>query len=85
VHVVGFLVFGLLIGGVTSTLVAIKPAGGWGVSMLCGVLGALIGGFFGRVAGLYGDGEPTAFVMALLGAFALVAVYHTAVARRRAV
>ena len=83
-HVVGFMVFGLLIGGVTSMLVVKKPVGGWGLSMLCGLAGALIGGFFGRLSGLYGDAEPAAFVLSLLGAFALVALYHAAVARHGA-
>jgi uncharacterized membrane protein YeaQ/YmgE (transglycosylase-associated protein family) len=82
-HVLGFLLFGLLIGGVTSTLVARTSPAGRGVSMLCGVAGAMVGGFFGRIAGLYGDGEPAAFVMSLLGSFALVVVYHAATARRR--
>jgi uncharacterized membrane protein YeaQ/YmgE (transglycosylase-associated protein family) len=83
VHVVGFVLFGLLIGVVTRMLVAGKTAGGWVLSMLGGIGGALFGGFLGRVLGLYGDAEPVAFVMALLGAFALVTIYHVVAARRQ--
>ena len=81
-QIVGFVLFGLLIGAVTNTLVATEAKGQWSVSMLCGIAGATVGGFFGRVAGLYGDAEPAGFVMALLGAFTLVAVYHAVLARR---
>jgi uncharacterized membrane protein YeaQ/YmgE (transglycosylase-associated protein family) len=81
VHVVGFVLFGLVIGVVARMLVGGKSPGGWGPSMVSGAVGAMLGGFFGRFAGLYHDREPAGFVMALLGAFALVAVYH--VARRR--
>jgi uncharacterized membrane protein YeaQ/YmgE (transglycosylase-associated protein family) len=81
-HWVGFLVFGMLIGAVVRVLVAGK-AGGWRVSILIGAGGAMIGASLGRVGGFLDDSEPSAFVMSLLAAFALVAVYHAIVARRR--
>jgi uncharacterized membrane protein YeaQ/YmgE (transglycosylase-associated protein family) len=82
-HVVGFVLFGLLIGLLAHRLVSGKARGPWGVSMAVGTSGSLLGGFFGRPTGLYGDAEPTGFTMALLGAFVLVTLYHTLARRRR--
>jgi len=79
-HVIGFVLFGILIGLLANRLAS---SGARGVSMGVGASGSLLGGFFGRPTGLYGDAEPAGFTMALLGAFVLVAVYHTLARRRR--
>lgn len=80
-YFVGFLLFGTLIGGAIRMLVA-ERAGGWSISMISGAGGALLGGLLGR-GQLHGDREPAGFVLSLLGAFALVAVYHAVAATRR--
>ncbi len=78
----GFVLFGTLIGGVVRLIVA-RRAGGWWVSTLGGGCGALLGGILGRRGGLVGDLESAGFVMSVLGAFAVVAVYHWIASRRR--
>ncbi len=35
------------------------------VRILLGIVGALIGGFLGRLIGWYGDGDPVGFIMAM--------------------
>lgn len=88
-HIIGFLVFGLLIGAVGRLLVTRQTPdrGGWAPAMLCGVCGGLLGGFFGGffgdAGGLYRNGDQAAFVLALLGAFLFVGVYLAAAALRR--
>jgi uncharacterized membrane protein YeaQ/YmgE (transglycosylase-associated protein family) len=82
VEFVGFLLFGTLIGAVVRLLVAGR-AGGWGVSILSGAGGALLGALLGRSGALRGDLDSGGFVASLLGAFTLVAVYHAAAAARR--
>jgi hypothetical protein len=42
----------------------------------------MLGGYFGRVLGLYREGEPAGFIMSLLAAIALVVVYHSFESRR---
>jgi uncharacterized membrane protein YeaQ/YmgE (transglycosylase-associated protein family) len=71
----GFVLFGTLVGGAVRMLVAGR-AGGWWASILGGGCGALLGGFLGRNAGLLEDLESAGFVMSILGAFAVVIVYH---------
>lgn len=81
-HIILFLVFGLFVGAIARWIVPGREPGGWVVSMLLGVGGSILGGFFGRVAGLYREGQPAGFLMSLLGAIALVAVYHAITSRR---
>ena len=83
-HIILFLLFGLVVGALARWIVPGREPGGWVVSMLLGVGGSLVGGFFGRLVGLYREGQPAGFVMSLLGAVALVAVYHVATTGRRA-
>ena len=78
-----FLVFGLVVGAVARLIVPGKEPGGWIISMILGVAGSFLGGLLGRTFGLYREGEPAGFVMAVVGAIILVVAYH-AIARRRA-
>jgi uncharacterized membrane protein YeaQ/YmgE (transglycosylase-associated protein family) len=82
-HILMFLLFGLVVGAIARWIVPGTEPGGWVVSMLLGIGGAMLGGFFGRVVGLYREGQPAGFVMSLVGAVALVAVYHSVTAGRR--
>ncbi len=82
-HVILFLLFGLVVGALARWIVPGREPGGCIVSMLLGVGGALLGGFFGRAVGLYRPGQPAGFVMSLLGAIVLVAIYHALAVRRR--
>jgi len=85
VHLIAFLIFGLIVGALARLIVPGREPGGWVISMLLGIGGAFLGGFLGRLIGLYREGEPAGFIMSLIGAIILVAVYHAAVVRRRAV
>ncbi len=78
-----FLVFGLVVGALARFLVPGRENGGWGLSLVIGVAGALLGGFIGRFMGFYREGEAAGFLMSLFGAIVLVAGYH-ALARNRA-
>ena len=82
-HIILFLLFGLVVGVIARLIVARRERGGWVVSMLLGVGGSLAGGFFGRIVGLYGEAQPAGFVMSLLGAVALVAIHHAITTGRR--
>jgi uncharacterized membrane protein YeaQ/YmgE (transglycosylase-associated protein family) len=81
-HFIVFLVFGLIVGALARFVVPGREPGGWVISMILGVGGALVGGYLGRVVGLYREGEPAGFVMSLLSAIALVVVYQMFMNRR---
>jgi len=82
-HLILFLLFGLIVGAIARFLVPGREPGGGLVSMGIGIAGAFLGGFLGRAIGLYREGEPTGFFMALLGAILLVVAYHAVRMRRR--
>ena len=81
-HLILFLIFGLIVGALARLIVPGRERGGWIVSMLLGILGSFVGGMIGRGLGIYRDGQAAGFIMSLLGAILVVVVYH-AIAKRR--
>lgn len=81
---IGWIVFGLIVGLVAKLLMPGRDPGGFIITGLLGIAGALIGGFLGRALGFYGANEPAGFIMSVVGAILLLMVYRF-VARPRAV
>ena len=81
-HLIVFLIFGLIVGALARFIVPGKESGGWLVSLVLGVVGSIAGAFLGRAMGFYREGEPAGFIMSLVGGILLVIVYD-AFARRR--
>jgi len=80
--ILGWIVFGLIVGAIAKLLMPGRDPGGIIVTMVLGIVGALLGGFIGRALGLYGDGEPAGFIMAVLGAIAVLLIYRMSIGRR---
>jgi uncharacterized membrane protein YeaQ/YmgE (transglycosylase-associated protein family) len=74
--VIGWIVFGLIVGAIAKLLMPGKDPGGFIVTILIGIAGALVGGFVGRAVGLYREGEPAGFFMAVLGSILLLFLYR---------
>jgi uncharacterized membrane protein YeaQ/YmgE (transglycosylase-associated protein family) len=78
-----WVLFGLVIGVVAKLLTPGREPGGFVVTTLLGIGGALVGGFLGRAIGLYPSYESTGgFFMSILGAVILLGVYNLVVSRR---
>lgn len=73
---------GLVIGVIAKLLMPGRDPGGFIVTILLGIAGALIGGFVGRALGFYREGEPAGWMMSILGAIILLALYRMMVRRR---
>jgi len=80
--IIGWIVFGLIVGAIGKLLMPGRDPGGFVVTILLGIAGALLGGYLGRFLGLYGEGEPAGFVMAVLGSIVLLIIYRFTFARR---
>ena len=80
--VLGWILFGLVVGAIAKLLMPGRDPGGFIVTILLGIAGALLGGFLGGALGLYGEGEAAGFLMSLLGAIALLLIYRLAIGRR---
>ena len=74
--VLGWILFGLVAGVIAKLLMPGKDPGGFIVTILLGIAGALLGGFLGRAMGLYGEGEPVGMFVSILGAILLLALYR---------
>ena len=83
--ILGWIVFGLVIGALAKLVMPGRDPGGIIVTMLLGIVGSLLGGFIGQALGLYGPGDPAGFFMSLLGAILLLVIYRMAIGRRRTV
>jgi uncharacterized membrane protein YeaQ/YmgE (transglycosylase-associated protein family) len=80
--ILSWIVFGLVIGIIAKLLMPGKDPGGFIVTILLGVAGALVGGFIGRAMGFYGPGQSAGWLMSILGAIILLALYRMLVRRR---
>jgi len=80
--VIGWIVFGLIVGALAKLVMPGRDPGGIIVTMLLGIAGALLGGFLGRAMGFYGPGEAAGFLMSFLGAVVLLVLYRMLTRRR---
>ena len=80
--ILGWILFGLVVGIVAKLLMPGKDPGGFIVTIILGIVGALLGGFLGRMLGLYREGEPAGFIGATLGAILVLWIYRMATRRR---
>ena len=82
-HVIGHMIFGLIVGIIAKWIFPGPQPGGIIVTILLGIAGAWLGGFIGRALGWYGPGHPAGFIMAIVGALILLWVYHLATGSSR--
>lgn len=80
-HFLWMLVVGLIVGALAKLIVPGRDPGGIIVTMLIGVAGSFLAGMIGRAIGWYAEGQPAGFIASIIGAIALLAIYH-AIKRR---
>jgi uncharacterized membrane protein YeaQ/YmgE (transglycosylase-associated protein family) len=80
--ILSWILFGLVVGVIAKLLMPGRDPGGFIVTILLGIAGALVGGFVGRAMGFYGENQGAGWIMAILGAIVLLALYRM-MARRR--
>jgi len=80
--VLGWMLFGLVVGAVAKLVMPGRDPGGIIVTMLIGIVGALLGGYIGQAFGWYGPQDGAGFLMSLLGAIILLWLYRVLFARK---
>jgi len=78
-----WIVFGSFVGLVAKIVMPGRDPGGFIVTILLGIAGAVLGGFLGRTLGLYREGDAVGFIMAVLGALLLLVFYRVISGRAR--
>ena len=76
------VVSGLIIGLIAKLLMPGRDPGGFFITILLGIAGMFLGSYVGRAVGLYKPGQPAGWVVSILAALILLALYHLLFIRR---
>jgi uncharacterized membrane protein YeaQ/YmgE (transglycosylase-associated protein family) len=81
--ILSWILFGLVVGVIAKLLMPGRDPGGFIITILLGIAGAVLGGIIGRAMGFYGPNQQAGWLISILGAIILLALYRL-VARRSA-
>ncbi len=88
-HIISWIVFGLVAGAIAKLLTPGRDPGGCIITMLIGIAGAVVGGVIARLIGVANPAEPLGsrgfflqLTFAVIGAVIILAVYHLIAGRR---
>jgi uncharacterized membrane protein YeaQ/YmgE (transglycosylase-associated protein family) len=73
-HMLLHALFGLIIGLIARAIMPGAHHMGLILTMILGLVGAWLGGVIGRATGMYREGNPAGFFMALVGALVVLFV-----------
>ena len=80
-EILSWIVFGFIVGVFAKVLMPGRDPGGLIVTVLLGIAGAFVGGWAGQTFGVYRPGQPAGWLMSIVGAIVLLALYRMAVRR----
>jgi len=83
VGILGWILFGLVIGVIAKLIMPGRDPGGIIVTMLLGIVGAVLGGFVGRSLGFYGPQQAAGWLMSIVGAIVVLMLYRVLAGRSR--
>ena len=83
VGILGWILFGLIVGVIAKLIMPGRDPGGIIVTMLLGIVGAVLGGFLGRSLGFYGPQQAAGWLMSIVGAIVVLMIYRVLVGRSR--
>jgi uncharacterized membrane protein YeaQ/YmgE (transglycosylase-associated protein family) len=83
---IAFLVLGLIAGAIAKLILPGRQGGGWIITLVLGVIGALLGGFIGNA--IFGIGLEEFFsiqtwIVAIVGAIIVLVIYGAITGRSR--
>ena len=81
-HWIAVIVVGLIIGALAKLLMPGKDPGGFIVTILLGIAGSVIATWLGRFLGWYSEGQAAGFIMSVIGAILLLAIYRMITGKR---
>lgn len=83
--ILGFLLLGLIAGAIAKAILPGRQGGGWVITLVLGVVGALLGGWIGSL--IFGGGlgeffDLRTWLLAILGAIVVLLIYGAVAGRR---
>ncbi len=76
------ILIGFVVGLMARMLRPGPDPSGFIVTTLIGIAGAVVGAFIGRAVGFYNPQEPAGFMMSVIGAIAVLIIYHLATGKK---
>ena len=80
--IIWMIVIGLIVGAIAKLLMPGDDPGGFIVTTLLGIGGSVLAGMVGRAVGWYQPGEPVGFLLSVVGAIVILAIYRMVIGRR---
>lgn len=84
-HIVWAIIIGFIVGLIAKFLMPGKDPGGFIITTILGIVGALIATFLGQAVGWYQPGEGAGFIASIIGAMILLFLYRLFLGRRHPV
>lgn len=83
--ILGFLLLGLIAGAIAKAILPGRQGGGWVLTLVLGVVGALLGGWIGSL--IFGGGlgeffDLRTWLLSILGAVIVLLIYGAVAGRR---
>ena len=75
-HILWAIVIGLVVGALAKLIMPGRDPGGFIITVLLGIGGALLATFLGQSMGWYAEGQAAGFIGSLVGAILLLAIYR---------
>ncbi|MBT2550360.1 GlsB/YeaQ/YmgE family stress response membrane protein [Arthrobacter sp. ISL-65] len=84
--ILGFLLLGLIAGAIAKAILPGRQGGGWIVTLVLGVVGAILGGWIGSL--IFGGGlgdffDLRTWLLSILGAVVVLLIYGAVTRRSR--
>ena len=76
------IIIGFLVGLVAKLLMPGRDPGGFIITTILGIVGALVATFLGQAMGIYAAGQSAGFIGAVIGAIVVLFIYHLIRGRR---
>jgi len=82
--IIGWIIIGLIAGALAKFIMPGDDPGGFIITILPGIAGALVGGFLAGLIGIGGGGTIWTIIIATIGAIILLAIYRAVAGGRAA-
>lgn len=81
-HIIGMIIIGFIVGVLAKFLMPGRDGGGFIITTILGILGAVVAAYIGQGMGMYAEGEPAGFIFSVIGAMIVLGVYRVVVGRK---
>ena len=83
--IIGTIIIGFVAGLIAKFLMPGRDPGGFIITTLLGIVGAVVASYLGHAVGWYRAGEGAGFIGAVVGAVLVLAIYRMVIGRRTTV